>query len=190
MPLPSYNERKEQLRASTNNLYSHSTHNLYNATGASAGGFGGSATNLEDPEAALEGQESHHQPQNRRGSIMQVFSNELKKSWTSLGSLTAHAASALMGSSPLNRNTSSNEMLPGAGNRPRSTFDEESGSSANRAHSTNPGNEHTVPGGLMNYLSSPRGSTAGSDQHLLPRHNRGYGSQGTTARGRSNILPP
>lgn len=55
----------------------------------SVGGLGGSSWGLgtNDPEAGLDA-DIFDQQQRRRGSMLQVFGNELKKSWASLGNLT------------------------------------------------------------------------------------------------------
>ncbi|KAJ3179289.1 hypothetical protein HDU87_002898 [Geranomyces variabilis] len=198
MPLPSYHDPRVRgqtrgpggsFGGSSTNLQGGSSGNLYQSQAASGwasggGRFGASSAYLDDPENALDGQQV---PQ-RRGSILGVFSEGLKKSWTSLGSITTQAAAAMMGSSGLGR---SHEDISSPYRAQAAHFDEESGgSSAQGSYGTEAGGQPaTLPGGL-NYLAAPRGSVAAgtSDQHLLPRHSRGYGTQGDNRRG-SGILP-
>ncbi|KAJ3152533.1 hypothetical protein HDU89_001224 [Geranomyces variabilis] len=197
MPLPSYHDPRVRgqtrgpggsFGGSSTNLQSGSSGNLYQsqaASGWATGGnrFGSSSAYLDDPENAMDGQQI---PQ-RRGSILGVFSEGLKKSWSSLGNITTQAAAAMMGSSGLGR---SNEDVSSPHRAQASHFDEESGgpSGQNFYGAEAVGQPATLPGGLT-YLSAPRGSVSAgtSDQHLLPRHSRSYGTQGDNRRG--SILP-
>ncbi|TPX65320.1 hypothetical protein SpCBS45565_g05267 [Spizellomyces sp. 'palustris'] len=159
------------------------SYNYYKSSGGNSGfAAGGSLPNLNDPEAGLDSNEPHLE-RGRRPSMLQVFGSELKKSWASLGSLTAQAATALMGTNnPLSRESSSTDILPGSGYNPRG-YDEESGASMNAG---NPNLDSNMPGGLFSYLSSPRGSVVATDQHILPRHTS---SRQQAAGRKQSILP-
>ncbi|KAJ3157519.1 hypothetical protein HDU86_003168 [Geranomyces michiganensis] len=202
MPLPSYHEPRApgQTRGSVNNLYGYggsssnlpggSSANLYqgqaNSGWATGGGFGKSSARFDDPETAMDGQQQGLPP--RRGSVLGVFSEGLKKSWTSLGNITSQAAAVMMGSSGLGR---SNEDMSSSSSNPYRThasqFDEEAGGDTDqRSYGTDGGEPATLPGGLLSRGPASQGAT---DQHLLPRKMRTYGTQGGDNRRGSSILP-
>ncbi|KAI9009673.1 hypothetical protein BC832DRAFT_381085 [Gaertneriomyces semiglobifer] len=129
----------------------------------------GSAPNLHDPEAGLDHdveQQQQHYTDKRRGSVLQVFGSELKKSWTSLGNITMQAAHAVMNSNPLTRTSSHGDNILPTHN---------SNSSQNMAYK-----EHeTQDNGLYGYFNPNNGMPGGpSEQQVVVPQQRKKQGQG------------
>ncbi|KAI9104997.1 hypothetical protein DFS34DRAFT_691200 [Phlyctochytrium arcticum] len=160
--------------ASQPNNYTRPSHGQgYNQQQSGAyGTAGGSLPNLVDPEAGFD--DDDMLSTGRRPSMLAVFGKELKKSWASLGNITAQAASAIMGTQGTGPVGSSGSLsnLHSSGPNSGSTdlYDEESGQHYTPSSA---GSDHAIPGGgLFSYISSPSGSISLSsgDQGILPRH--------------------